>query len=165
MDYIIREIKKAEYDLLNDFLYEAIYIPDGVEPPPKSIINCPELQEYVFEFGKRKDDRALVAEVQGNVVGAIWVRIMNDYGHIDNDTPSLAMSVFITKTAVKTQLFSALLQTLSATDTLIPAPRSTHYRCKFTYANVSENFPTNTTLRRKAPSPHPTPPTAHPQQS
>ena len=90
MDYIIREIKKAEYDLLNDFLYEAIYIPDGVEPPPKSIINCPELQEYVFEFGKRKDDRALVAEVQGNVVGAIWVRIMNDYGHIDNDTPSLA---------------------------------------------------------------------------
>ena len=94
MDYIIREIKKAEYDLLNDFLYEAIYIPDGVEPPPKSIINCPELQEYVFEFGKRKDDRALVAEVQGNVIGAIWVRIMNDYGHIDNDTPSLAMSVF-----------------------------------------------------------------------
>nr|WP_256755098.1 GNAT family N-acetyltransferase [Bifidobacterium longum] len=62
--------------------------------PPKSIINCPELQEYVFEFGKRKDDRALVAEVQGNVIGAIWVRIMNDYGHIDNDTPSLAMSVF-----------------------------------------------------------------------
>ena len=46
--------------LLNDFLYEAIYIPDGVEPPSKSIINCPELQEYVFEFGKRKDDRALV---------------------------------------------------------------------------------------------------------
>ena len=93
MDYVIREIKKEEYVLLNDFLYEAIYIPDGVEPPPKSIINCPELQEYVFEFGKRKDDRALVAEVQGNVVGAIWVRIMNDYGHIDNDTPSLANAV------------------------------------------------------------------------
>ena len=46
MDYIIREIKKAEYDLLNDFLYEAIYIPDGVEPPPKSIINCPESVSY-----------------------------------------------------------------------------------------------------------------------
>lgn len=39
MDYIIREIYKEEYDLLNDFLYEAIYIPNGVEPPPKSIIN------------------------------------------------------------------------------------------------------------------------------
>ena len=26
-------------------------------------------------------------------IAPIWVRIMNDYGHIDNDTPSLAMSV------------------------------------------------------------------------
>ena len=93
MDYIIREMKKEEYCLLSNFLYEAIYIPDGVEPPPKSIINSPELQEYIFEFGKRKHDKALVAETQGKIVGAIWVRIMNDYGNIDNDTPSLAMSV------------------------------------------------------------------------
>lgn len=91
---IIREMKKEEYWLLRDFLYEAIYIPDEVEPPPKSIIDFPELQEYIFEFGKRKHDRALVAEVQGKIVGAIWVRIMNDYGHIDNNTLSLAMSVY-----------------------------------------------------------------------
>lgn len=93
MDYVIREIRKKEYCLLDNFLYEAIYIPDGIEPPPKSIIDSPDLQEYIVEFGKRKSDKALVAEIQGNVVGAIWVRIMNDYGHIDNDTPSLAMSV------------------------------------------------------------------------
>lgn len=93
MDYIIREMRKEEYCLLNHFLYQAIYIPDGIEPPPKSIINCPELQEYIIEFGRQKHDKALVAEIQGNVVGAIWVRIMNDYGHIDNETPSLAMSV------------------------------------------------------------------------
>lgn len=93
MDYIIQEMRKEEHCLLSNFLYEAIYIPDGVEPPPKSIINSPELQEYIFEFGKRKHDKALVAETQGKIVGAIWVRIMNDYGHIDNDTPSLAMSV------------------------------------------------------------------------
>ena len=55
------------------FLYEANLYSDGVEPPPKSIINCPELQEYVFEFGKRNDDRALVAEVQKrNVVGTMF---------------------------------------------------------------------------------------------
>ena len=93
MDYIIREMRSEEYCLLSDFLYEAIYIPDGIEPPPKSVIDCPELQEYIIEFGNRKHDKALVAEIQGNIVGAIWVRIMNDYGHIDNDTPSLAMSV------------------------------------------------------------------------
>lgn len=57
--------------------------------------------------------------------------------------------------AVKTQLFSALLQTLSATDTLIPAPRSTHYRCKFTYANVSENFQPIPPCDAKHPRPIP----------
>ena len=112
MDYIIREIYKEEYDLLNDFLYEAIYIPNGVEPPPKSIINCPELQEYIVEFGNRKHDKALVAEMQGNVIGAIWVRIMNDYGHIDNDTPSLAMSVYkkYRGLGIGTSLLKQLLQ-------------------------------------------------------
>lgn len=38
MDYIIREMKSEEYCLLSDFLYEAVYIPDGIEPPPKSVI-------------------------------------------------------------------------------------------------------------------------------
>lgn len=94
INYIIREIKKSEYSLLNDFLYEAIFIPDGVEAPPKSIINSLELQVYVSDFGSRKDDRCLVAEADGKVVGAVWVRIMNDYGHIDNNTPSFAISLF-----------------------------------------------------------------------
>ncbi len=93
MEHLIREMRNEEYCLLDNFLYEAIYIPDGIEAPPKSIIDCPELQEYIIDFGKRKQDKALVAEIQGNVVGAIWVRIMNDYGHIDDDTPSLAMSI------------------------------------------------------------------------
>ena len=93
MKYIIREIKK-EYVLLEHFLYEAIFIPVGVEPPPKTIINMPELQEYIADFGSLKDDKAIVAEVEGKIIGSVWVRIMNDYGHIDDDTPSLAMSLY-----------------------------------------------------------------------
>lgn len=93
IDYILREMKKEEYPLLDDFLYEAIYIPDGVEPPPKSVIKLPELQEYIYDFGNKEHDKAFVAELEGNIVGAVWVRVMNDYGHIDNDTPSLAMSL------------------------------------------------------------------------
>lgn len=94
MKYIIREIKKEEYVLLEHFLYEAIFIPVGVEPPPKTIINMPELQEYIADFGSLKDDKAIVAEVEGEIIGSVWVRIMNDYGHIDDDTPSLAMSLY-----------------------------------------------------------------------
>ena len=91
---IIREMKQAEYPLLENFLYEAIFIPDGVEPPPKSIIYRPELQVYISEFGKSKHDIALVADINGKIVGAVWVRIINDYGHIDDKTPSFAISVY-----------------------------------------------------------------------
>ena len=94
MEYTIREIQKQEYPLLDNFLYEAIFIPEGIEPPPKTIITSPELQVYVERFEESKDDWGLVAEVGGKIVGAVWVRIMNDYGHIDDETPSLAISLY-----------------------------------------------------------------------
>ena len=93
MDYTMREMQKQEYPLLDNFLYEAIFIPEGIDPPPKTIITSPELQIYVERFGELKDDRGLVAEADGKIVGAVWVRIMNDYGHIDDETPSLAISL------------------------------------------------------------------------
>lgn len=92
MDYIIREIRKNEYPILSEFLYEAIFIPEGMDKPPKSIIKQPELQVYIEDFGK-EDDWCFVAEIKEKIVGAAWVRIMNDYGHIDDETPSLAMSI------------------------------------------------------------------------
>ena len=56
MDYKIRKIKEAEYSVLGDFLYEAIFIPEGVKPPPREIIEQPELQVYISDFGKHKGD-------------------------------------------------------------------------------------------------------------
>ena len=94
MKYTIRKMTAQEYPLLNDFLYEAIFVPEGVEPPSKSIITAPELQIYVKDFGTSKDDFSLVAEVENKIIGAVWVRIMNDYGHIDDKTPSLAISLY-----------------------------------------------------------------------
>ena len=94
MDYIIRAMRETEYPLLEDFLYEAIFIPEGVAPPPKSIVNTPELQVYIENFGTRIHDKALVAEINHKVIGAVWVRIMNDYGHIDDETPSFAISLY-----------------------------------------------------------------------
>ena len=90
----LRPIEIMEIPLLDDFLYEAIFIPEGVPAPPRSIIDNEELQVYVKDFGKRPDDRCLVAECDGKVVGAVWTRIMDDYGHVADDTPSLAMSLY-----------------------------------------------------------------------
>lgn len=94
MNYIIREIRDTEISLLENFLYQAIYISEGVLPPPKEITSQPELQVYIAGFGTEADDIGLVAEVEGEIVGAVWVRIMNDYGHIDNNTPSFAISLY-----------------------------------------------------------------------
>ena len=35
---IIRTLKEDETELLKEFLYDAIFIPEGVKPPDKSII-------------------------------------------------------------------------------------------------------------------------------
>lgn len=93
MNTIVREIRPEEHNLLREFLYQAIYLPEGVEPPPRSVVDLPELQVYVADFGTRPGDYCMVAEAEGNVVGAAWCRIMEDYGHIDSSTPSLAISL------------------------------------------------------------------------
>ena len=92
--YVIRSLRKGETDLLKDFLYEAIFIPKGAKPPARDIIEKPELRVYTDDFGSRKGDHCLVADFGGKVVGAAWTRIMDDYGHVDDDTPSFAISLY-----------------------------------------------------------------------
>ena len=91
---VIRTIRSEELPLLSDFLYEAIFIPEGVAASSRSIIEQEDLQVYIRDFGRQPDDHCLVAEVDGRIVGAVWVRVMNDYGHIDDKTPSLAISLY-----------------------------------------------------------------------
>ena len=90
----IRTLREKEKELLKDFLYEAIFIPEGVEAPDRDIIEKPELKIYYEDFGKDTADHCLVAEDEGKVVGAVWTRIINDYGHIDDKTPSFAISLY-----------------------------------------------------------------------
>ncbi len=115
MDYEIREIRKNEYPILADFLYEAIFIPEGMDKPPKSIIKQPELQVYIEDFGQA-DDWCLVVEIKEKVVGAVWVRIMDDYGHIDDETPSFAISLYeeYRNLGIGTALMETMLQFLRA---------------------------------------------------
>ncbi len=82
-----------EYPLLEEFLYNAIFIPEGVPKPPRDIIRNAELQVYIKDFGKHKGDHCLAAETDNKIIGACWVRIMDDYGHIDDKTPSFAISI------------------------------------------------------------------------
>ena len=57
----LRKAEPSEYGLLEDFLYEAIFIPEGVQPPPRDIIYKPELQVYIENFGRRFGDICVFA--------------------------------------------------------------------------------------------------------
>ncbi|MBQ7835272.1 MAG: GNAT family N-acetyltransferase [Ruminiclostridium sp.] len=116
MNYEIRKIHENEYYVLDDFIYEAIVIPEGVDPPPKSIINQPDLQVYIKDFGKEKDDICFVAESDGRIIGAVWVRDMQDYGHIADGVPSFAISLYkeYRGYGIGTELMKTMLDELKA---------------------------------------------------
>ena len=111
---LIREIRPEEIPLLEDFLYEAIFVPEGVPAPPRDIVHNEDLQLYVHDFGRKPDDRCLVAEVDGKVVGAVWTRIMDNYGHVDDRTPSLAISLYkdYRGRGIGTQLLARMVELL-----------------------------------------------------
>lgn len=64
-----------------------------MESPPRSIINEPEIFVYIKNFGTQPGDLGVVAEQNGQVIGAAWTRIALAFGHIDSETPELAISV------------------------------------------------------------------------
>ena len=92
MNIQTRPIQPADYPLLNDFLYHAIFIPEGMEQPAYDIIYDPEIYIYVKDFGK-DSDCGVVAEADEKIIGAAWTRIIPAYGHLDENTPELAISV------------------------------------------------------------------------
>ncbi len=96
MPVIIREISESEIYFLDDMLYQAIFIPEGIRKLPREIIYNPELHHYIKDFG-RSDDYCLVAESDGVLIGAIWSRIFSpyakSYGWVDENTPEISMAV------------------------------------------------------------------------
>lgn len=113
--YTIRELKPTEYPLLSDFLYEAIFQPDETNLADKSIIERPELQVYIKDFGKEKDDYCFCAEVDSKIVGAVWVRNIKGYGNVDDRTPEFAISLYrdYRGQGIGTELMKKMLEHLS----------------------------------------------------
>lgn len=113
--YTIRRMKPTEYPLLSDFLYEAIFQPDETNLVDKSIIEKPELQVYIKDFGKEKEDYCLCAEVDSKIVGAVWVRNIKGYGNVDEDTPEFAISLYkdYRGQGIGTELMKKMLEHLS----------------------------------------------------
>ena len=112
----IRPLGESEIPCLREFLYDAIFIPEGAAPPDPAILDAPELQLYLEGFGSQPHDRALAAVFAGRVVGVVWTRIMHDYGHLYDGVPSLAIAVSagFRGYGIGTELMRAMLNLLEA---------------------------------------------------
>jgi ribosomal protein S18 acetylase RimI-like enzyme len=89
----VRVMRESEYECLPEFLYQAIFIHEGAQQPPRSVINAPQIFIYIKGFGTAPGDLGVVAEQDGRVIGAAWTRIIPAYGHINAETPELAISL------------------------------------------------------------------------
>ncbi len=94
---IIRPIAGSEIGFLDKMLYNAIFVPPGAEKLPDNIIEHPEIVKYTKDFG-REGDCCLVAEINGELAGAVWTRHFSEsnksYGFVDPDTPELSMALY-----------------------------------------------------------------------
>lgn len=93
-DVTIRPLRSDERWLLTEFLYEAVWVPEGAPPVPRTVLQEPALRRYVEDFGRAADDRCLAAVCDGRVAGAVWVRRMHGFGHVDDATPELAVALY-----------------------------------------------------------------------
>lgn len=93
MEYIIRELQVSEYPLLKEFLYQAIFQRDPNHLIPRSVLDDPEVNVYIQNFGNSKEDYCLCAESDNRVIGAVWVRNIDGFGSIDDRTPEFAISI------------------------------------------------------------------------
>ena len=88
---------EEHYECLEEFLYQAIYIPKGEEWPPRSIVtDDSNIHIYIKDFGSQAGDLGVVAQCKSSrqIIGAAWTRIIPTYGHLDENTPELATSLF-----------------------------------------------------------------------
>ena len=49
----IMPLKSEEIPLLEEFLYQAIFIPQGLAPLSRSILKEPDLEMYIKDFGQQ----------------------------------------------------------------------------------------------------------------
>jgi ribosomal protein S18 acetylase RimI-like enzyme len=96
--YRFRAIEPDDAAILKEFLYMAIFVPPDQPPPPRELLEHPDVKRYVSGWG-REHDRGLLAIEQSSrtVIGAAWVRIWPEgehgFGYVNDLTPELTIAV------------------------------------------------------------------------
>lgn len=90
------EISGKEISFLREILYQAIFVPPGIKPYPRSIIDEPAIIKYIDPWDSKRDF-GLIIYIDKVPAGAIWGKFLDEnnpgYGFIDSETPELSMAM------------------------------------------------------------------------
>ena len=95
---VIREALSSDQPALDEMLYQSLYVPPGQQPLSREILQEPDINKYVADWG-RPGDLAFIAvdSETDDLLGAAWLRLLkgdeHGYGYVDDNTPELGVAV------------------------------------------------------------------------
>lgn len=97
-------------------LYQSLYVPVGSAPFDRSILDQPEIAQYVKDWGRPNDSGFVAVDDRDQPIGAIWLRLFSveekGFGYVNDQTPELGMAVLpeYRGQGVGTSLLSRLIE-------------------------------------------------------
>ncbi len=94
-----RTYKQEDYQFLREMLFEAVFWSRSEEDRPslEEGLSYDYTKHVLIDFGKRKGDIAVIAEIDGERAGAAFIRYWNDSenirGYLSEDVPVLVIGV------------------------------------------------------------------------
>ncbi len=96
MNIELRPLQPSELPFLWEMLYQALYVPPGKAPFPRTILNDPDIACYLQGWG-RPGDWGLLAGDGENRAGAIWLRQWSGeergYGYVSPQIPEISLAL------------------------------------------------------------------------
>lgn len=96
-DLRLRALQPGDQDVLWDIFHVALWDPPPAPLRPREVMDHPEVRIYAEAWGTREGDVGVVAEVDGDIAGACWMRLVKGgrgLSYLDDATPQLGIGLF-----------------------------------------------------------------------
>ena len=93
----LRALHSSDQEILWDIFHVALWDPPPAPLRPREVMQHPDVRIYAEDWGRRDGDVGVLMEVEGEVAGACWMRLVKGgmgLSYIDDETPQLGIALF-----------------------------------------------------------------------